>query len=453
MRLGQFASLAGGSVVRGNPQSIVNKVVFSLQERLNPQSIKLIHPAKSMERQLSYLRQQRSGVVVTVPSLKNHIPKHLMLITVASLKRSLWKVCAWQRNHSKATFIGITGSSGKTTTKEMATAILMRRYRTLKSQENMNIASLMHYHHLRLDSRYQVAVLEMGMKTLGDIRQQCVVARPTIGVVTCVKEAHVGHLGNSLQNVVRAKQELVDGVKPGGILIINADDPGVRKLRVNPKKHRVLTFGTRPGATYQATHIRYTKQGMEFNLGKTQYHIPIWGEHNVYNALAAIAIAKQLKVPDPIIKDALRKFPVPKMRLQRVPGKNRRLLINDAYNANPSAMIAGLDVLRKVSGPSFSVAVLGSMNELGSHSTKGHLQVGQRVAATRPRLLVTVGNEGKKIAQGAISAGFPRNKVHTFPNQPNVVASFLNRHVPPGAVLYFKASRSLKLEHIVNRLK
>ncbi|WP_176391806.1 UDP-N-acetylmuramoyl-tripeptide--D-alanyl-D-alanine ligase [Marininema halotolerans] len=438
INIGQLASMVGGKLIRGNPQLPVRQVYF-------------IDPNRKLSQQLKKLHQEPSASVVIPEGTILGIATEHALITAPNPKVGLWKLLQWQRSRSQATFIGITGSSGKTTTKEMIAEILKRKFRTLKSKDNQNVAGTIHHHLLRLDPRDEAVVLEMGMSDLGNIRRQCQIAKPSIGVVTCVKEAHVGSLGSSLQNVVRAKQELVDGVPPKGMLILNADDAGIRKL--NTLHRRKLTYGIKNHAVFQAKEVRYTPSGMSFNVRNASYQIPTWGIHNVYNALAAITTGYLLKVPVKDMQMALQSFPLPKMRLQKIVGQKNRLLINDAYNANPTSMIAGLEVLRNVAGRRHHVAILGDMHELGALSESGHRNVGSFVAKTKPSFLVTVGTMAAHIARAAFAAGYPKSRILTIANRPLAIAKFLHTKMPPGSVFYFKASRKMKLEDIVRPLQ
>ncbi|SDW75547.1 UDP-N-acetylmuramoyl-tripeptide--D-alanyl-D-alanine ligase [Marininema mesophilum] len=449
--LGHLASVIGGKLIRGTPQTPVKHVLYEFPKHLESGVVFIINPGRSLSRQLHELQRKASAGIVAPKGLEHRIPSRHPLISVRDTKQALWRLLHWQRSRSNAIFIGITGSSGKTTTKEMAAAVLMRRFRTLKSRDNLNVARTIHHHLLRLNPSQKAIVLEMGMSRLGDIRKQCQVAKPSIGIVTCVKEAHVGSLGSSLHNVVRAKQELIDGVSPNGLLIVNGDDDGVRKL--NTKGRHTWTFGIKQRATVQATNVRYSKGGMGFHVRGVPYQIPTWGVHNVYNALAAIAVGFLLKVPVSNIQKALRTFPVPKMRLQKIGGRRGRLLINDAYNANPSSTMAGLEVLQQVAGSGHSVAVLGDMHELGKLTAQGHRNVGIKVAQTRPSFLVTVGPRAAQIGVAARIAGYPANQILTCANRPLAIANFLHTKMPANSVFYFKASRIMELEHIVRPLR
>lgn len=448
-----LAQIIKGRLLRGQPQTPVRHAVFGYTRSLREGVVFFLHPQKAIGKQLSALQHKSSAGVVVPPSLARRVPRHHPVIVVQNLTHAIWRLTRRQRQLSRALFIGVTGSSGKTTTKEMLASILRRQAPTMKSYSNNNLFASMPSNLIHLNGSHRYAVLEMGMASLGNIRSQCSLARPVIGIVTQVKEAHVGSLGSNLNNVVRAKQEMVDGVQPGGLVVLNADDPGSRRLSLARFRGKVMTFGIKNPATIRASQIQFHRQGMRFRVGNQLYHIPVWGKHNVYNALAAIAVARHLNIPSSKIAEGLRRFPAPYMRLQPLKGMKGTLLINDAYNANPTSMIAGLRVLKRVAKGSPTFAVLGDMHELGAHSRSGHARVGNVVAKLKPHHLITVGSRAAIIAQQAVSKGYPRNRAAIFPLKLAPVRSYIVKHLSPGAVLYFKASRSVSMENLVKTLR
>ncbi|OYD09569.1 UDP-N-acetylmuramoyl-tripeptide--D-alanyl-D-alanine ligase [Paludifilum halophilum] len=452
IRFGQLARLIGGSLVRGQPRAPVRHAVYGNTKYLRSGVVFFAKENESIRRQLHELKHQSCARVIVSPGWRRSVPQKCPLIVVPDTKQAVWRLALWQRNRSDALFIGITGSAGKTTTKEMTAAILAQKYPTMKSYANNNIASCLPGNLMRLKKRHRVAVLEMGMSSLGNIRRQCQYTRPEVGVVTNVGEAHVGSLGNSLDNVVRAKQELVDGLSPGGTLILNADDPGSQRLRTQQFRGRILTFGIRHPATVRAKKIRFLEDGMHFRVGPDRFHIPTWGKHNVYNALAAIAVGKHLGIPIPDIQRGLQTYSSPHMRLQRIRGIRNYTLINDAYNANPTSMTAGLQVLKRMAKENVSVAVLGDMHELGLFSSSAHRRVGVAVAKLNPDRLLTIGPRAVQIARTAIAKGYPSENVCSLPHR-FPAAAHIRRFAPPGSYIYFKASRKIKLEKVVKQLR
>lgn len=452
LTLGQLTRIVGGTLVRGNLSTPIYHVAYQNTKFIGPGKTFLLGTRFLSKFEAADLRSKKSAGIITTYKWKSQIPSHHSLIIVQNADQALWSLAQWQRKQSKALFIGVTGSQGKTTTKEMLSSIMKLKYNTLKTQANNNLAATIPAHLFYLNPKHQAVVLEMGMASLGNIYQQCLYAKPKIGIVTNVGEAHVGSLGSSLDNVARAKQELVDGIDSNGFLVLNADDEGTKRLSLSKFQGKLVYFGIKNPATIRAENVRFKQNGMHFQVGGNSYHIRTWGLHNVYNALAAIAVALHLKIPISSIRRGLLEYSHPGMRLQRISGINQHMLINDAYNANPSSMTEGLKVLRRLSSNKNSVAVLGDMNELGDYTASGHDKVGKVVSVTKPNLLITVGPKAKRIASSAILNGFPKTQVYTFPAQINAL-HYINKSVPPGSIIYFKASRSLGLEWLVNNLK
>ncbi|RAL22557.1 UDP-N-acetylmuramoyl-tripeptide--D-alanyl-D-alanine ligase [Thermoflavimicrobium daqui] len=297
-------------------------------------------------------------------------------------------------------------------------------------------------------------LLEMGMKSLYNIKRQCSIVRPHIGVVTNVGEAHVGSLGN-LDIVVKAKQEIIDGMRPRGTLFLNADDARSRKLNTRNFIGKIRTFGIKNPAYIRGRNVHYTSRGMKFEAkinGKIYpFFIPTFGIHNVYNALAAIGVSLSMGVPIKAIQTGLARFHAPQMRLQLIRGQASRLLINDAWNANPTAMAAGLHVLKNIAGSRPTIAVLGDMLELGRLTYSSHQRIGRLIARLNIDHLITIGKNARIIAQSAIQSGFDRSRVTVCHSREEVLYHL--SYAPRNALIYFKASRKLHLEKIVKRFK
>lgn len=452
LRLRQIATLLQGKILRGDPDLVLTNVYYRRGRHINARTLFFFYDSRGRKR--PDLHDLSPGAVVTSRALLPHVPARLPVIVVDNPFRALWKLARWQRNRLTLPVVGITGSAGKSTTTAMTAAILSRVYPTLHTVGNLNTTAWYPFQLLRVSPRHRAIVLEMGMNRLGDIRQHSRAARPRIAVITNVGEAHVGSLGNSLDNVVRAKQEILEGLSPNGTLVLNADDERSRRIDTRKVRGRVVTFGIKNPADYRAKDVRYTLTGMRFTVtlrGKSHtFDLPVFGEHMVYNALAAIAVADLLGVSPAAMRAGLRRFRPPKMRLQMIRGKQGRLLINDAYNANPSAMIAGLSILPHLPHRGKRIAVLGDMKELGALTHAGHARVGRYIAAHRPvDVLVTVGRYGRIIAEAARERGF--GAVHAFTTRDEALRFLLK--TPPGCVLYFKASRRLRFERLLRPLR
>ncbi|OYD09553.1 UDP-N-acetylmuramoyl-tripeptide--D-alanyl-D-alanine ligase [Paludifilum halophilum] len=444
----------GGSLIRGTADRLVRSANLGKSKYLRSNQIYFYSKSKSWNRQLEALRRIRPIAAVVPEHLSSSLPSGVAVITHRNIPSAYWKLALWNMKKVPVRVVAVTGSAGKSTTTEMIHSILRQRLRTVKTQGNLNTFTFLPSYLLRLKPGDHLLLLEMGMKSLNNIARQCRVVRPQVGAVTNVGEAHVGSLG-SLDAIVRAKQELVEGMRPGGTLFLNADCPGSKKLSTKRFRGTRKTFGITNPANLRAENVKYTNTGMTFDVlldgRKHSFSIPTWGHHNVYNALAAIGIARSLDFSVSQIQRGLARVRLPKMRFQVIRGKSGRRLINDAWNANPSAMKAGLTVLHNMSDNRPTVAVLGNMLELGRYSRWAHQKVGQHAAKLRLKQLVTYGQLAKEIGRTAVANGMDSNKVFHFTNR-----SALIRHLkqtPEQSIIYFKASRKLHLEKVIDQLK
>lgn len=452
LNLKQLSNIIGGTLLRGNPSTRVLASSYGRVREMKSGIAFFMRLSQYVPQQLSAMRRQKSAVIVTTKACSVRIPRHHSVIIVPNPYHAYWRLARWQRQQSQAFFIGITGSAGKTTTKEMLAAVLMRKYKTLKSYGNLNVFSSLPLHLMRLNYQHRMAVLEMGMASFGNIRSQCQVVHPKLGIVTNVGEAHAGSLGSSLGGVVKAKQELVDGIVPGGTLVLNADDRGSRQLNIKKFRGKVIRYGIKNTADIRASHIQFHTNGMTFKVGTTPFRIPSLGRHNVYNALAVIAAARRLGVPETCIQQGLQSYKKPYRRLQPVRGVKHYLMINDTYNANPTAAVEGLRVLKRLAKKRPKVAVIGDMLALGGLSKEGHRRVGKAAAKIGIDYLVTVGLRARDVARAAQRHGIPPSRIRSFPGIQKA-HSFLRHYLPAHSVLYFKASHDTGLNQLVHALK
>jgi UDP-N-acetylmuramoyl-tripeptide--D-alanyl-D-alanine ligase len=352
--------------------------------------------------------------------------------------------------------VGITGSNGKTTTKEAVSALLATRYRVSKSEGNLNNEFGLPLSLLRIDDEAQVGVLEMGMNHRGEIRKLAGIARPSVGVVTNVNAAHLEFF-ESVDEIALAKRELIESLGPEGVAVLNAGDDRVRGFAaVHPG--RVRTFAVEAGADYQAVKLESLgSKGMRFVLRwtsregvarETEYASPLPGRHNVANAAAAIAVAGVFGVEPPELVGAVSNLKAVRMRGEFVETGGVKVL-NDSYNANPAAMMAMLEVLRQTEALR-RVAVLGEMRELGEACAGLHRQVGAAAAAAADVLVAVEGN-AREIISGAVAAGLAASATHFFEDAA-AAGDFLAGFLEAGDAVLFKASRGVGLERAVEKV-
>ncbi|MGE5455391.1 MAG: UDP-N-acetylmuramoyl-tripeptide--D-alanyl-D-alanine ligase [Methylocystaceae bacterium] len=340
--------------------------------------------------------------------------------------------------------IAITGSAGKTTTKEMIAAILHTRWNIFKSSLNHNITSYTRKYAKQITSLHQAAVLEYGMTRKGAIRQHCRIIQPNMGVITNVGSAHIGHFGGSIRMLAQAKSELIENMKPGALLFINADDENSKLLKLSGFTGKVIRIGIIRPAQVMAKHIHYSPQGMSFmvKLGHKDhsFFIPAFGGHNVYNALYAIAVACELGFTPQEIANGLRTFNRPRRRLHFKPGRNGITVIDDSYSSNPQALKSAIEVLINV-GEAPRIVVLGDMLELGSVTNKKHKEIGKYLADKNIQFLCTLGTKSALIGSESVANGFDPNKVLHFTSRKDL-HEHLAKIIKSGGTVLVKGSHT-----------
>lgn len=350
---------------------------------------------------------------------------------------------------SHAPIIGITGSAGKSTTKEMLASILKTKWNVLKSKKHSNKNQPHHTKHFmgKIKSSHQAVVLELGLGRKSG-RRHFRYVQPTIGVITNVGSAHYGKLGNSLIAIAKSKSLLIKHLHPKGTLFINHDDSNSKLLNVKQFKGKVFSVGFNRGAHYQAKQLTYLKNGMRFqvklNNKNENFYIPTFGEHNVINALFAIAISDQLNFSVQQMKRGLKNFQSPARRLNVITLPNESVLIDDSFNANPQSVKVATDVLCELGKNKTKVAVIGSMLELGKYSNEAHREIGHYIAKQPVDMLFTLGHKAKRIGKVAINKGLRKNKVHHFTDQ-NKLHRRLKSSIKPRTVILVKGSHRMNL--------
>ncbi len=350
--------------------------------------------------------------------------------------------------------VGITGSIGKTSTKEVVASVLSQRYATIKSAGNLNNEIGLPLTLLRLTPAHRRAVLEMGMYTVGDIALLCRLAQPHIGLVTNVGPVHLARAG-SMARIAEGKAELVQALPPDGVAILNRDDSIVTAM-AQKTQARVFTFGLDPAADVWASEV--TSEGLEGIQFRLHYQaevlhvkVPLLGRHSVHTALGAVAVGLVEDLTWEEIVAGLQDVEA-QLRLVLAPGVNETTLLDDTYSASPAATLAALNLLADLPVPSGArrIAVLGDMLELGDYSETGHRKVGQR-AADVVDLLVTVGPMAHWIAEEALIAGMAASAVRAVDQNADAVA-VLPQVMRSGDLVLIKGSRACRMEEIVTAL-
>jgi UDP-N-acetylmuramoyl-tripeptide--D-alanyl-D-alanine ligase len=375
-----------------------------------------------------------------------------VVFKVADSLQAIQQVAAfWRRKHS-IRVVGITGSVGKTTTKELAAAVLARRYTTLKSEASYNNEIGLPVTLMHLSDEHECAVLEMGMYDVGEIADLARIAQPQVGVVTIIGPVHLERAG-TVERIVKAKTELVEALPPApeGVAILNYDDERVRGM-AQATQARVFYYGLSPEADLWADQIEgLGLEGIRFQLhyeSETLYvKIPLLGRHSVHTALRASAVGLVEGLTWQEIIEGLR-GPSAQLRLVAVPGPAGATILDDTYNASPASTIAALNLLEELGGR--KIAVLGDMLELGDYEREGHEKVGMRALEVAD-VLITVGSLGRIIGEAALRWGMQAGQVHLVEGNAEAVA-LLEDMVGESDVILVKGSRAMQMEEIVNAL-
>jgi UDP-N-acetylmuramoyl-tripeptide--D-alanyl-D-alanine ligase len=367
--------------------------------------------------------------------------------TVSALQR----IARFWRRKLNLRVVGITGSVGKSTTKEVVAQVLSQRYRTLKSPGNLNNEIGLPLTVLRLGSGYEHAVLEMGFYVPGEIAFLCDIAQPQVGVVSNVGTVHAERAG-SQENIFLGKSELVQSLPEDGVAVLNFDDPWVRKMEEKTRA-RVFFYGLSPESELWADNVEgLGLDGIRFRL---HYHretlhvrIPMIGRHSVHTALRATAVGLVEGLTWQEIFDGLRQGHS-QLRLVAVRTEAGALILDDTYNASPESMLAALNLLSELDGR--KIAVLGDMLELGPYERQGHEMVGMRAAQVAHTLL-TLGPRARMIAEAARRAGMRSNRVLEFQAHEPIV-DWLKHNLSSSDAVLIKGSHGLRMDRITADLE
>jgi len=389
-------------------------------------------------------------------------PHQAALVLVDDTLAALQSLASAVMKDWQGRVVAITGSLGKTTTKEMTAAMLARIGRVVKTTGNLNNDYGLPLSVLKMESEgqhsadFDFAVLEMGMNHKGEIARLTSIAPPDVGVVTIVAPAHLEFF-TSIDEIAEAKAEMVGGVVPGGVAVLNADDERVARMEAMRDDVTCVTFGIDRDAAVTARKIEpESVRGCHFVLvtprGKIETYIPLAGRHNVYNALAAAAVADLYEVPLEEIAAALAETFAPKMRGEVTRFREGFTLIDDSYNSNPRALFEMVSTVCANAECKRKIVVAGEMLELGESGARLHREAGAQIARLGVDKLIGVRGLAEEIVLGAREAGMS-NESAVFTNTPEEAAEILIRWARAGDLILVKGSRGVKTEIVVERMR
>jgi UDP-N-acetylmuramoyl-tripeptide--D-alanyl-D-alanine ligase len=399
------------------------------------------------------MEKKAAGAIVETGEF--HSSADFNVVRVPSTVEALQSLARFVRRRWAGPIVGVTGSAGKTTTKEMIAAVLGRKYTVLRSIGNFNNEFGLPLCLLRIQSSQTMAVLEMGMSAKGEIRRLAEIAEPNEGVITNVNPVHLEFF-DSIEGIAEAKAELLAGLVEPRVAYLNNDDPRVRAM-AGSFTGKVVTYGVASDATFKAHRLRdLGLGGSGFTVrhagSDTDFVLPLLGQHNVANAVAAIAVGIEHGISWPEVRSAIAGIKPEKKRGEVVRFQEGFDVIDDSYNSNPRALAEMIRFLGKLEGYKRKIVVAGEMLELGPTSAELHRSCGVEAARAGATLIVGVQGEARSVLEGAREAGVEDQRLKFAANAAEAGA-LLSGFVQSGDVVLIKGSRGVKLEQVLSALR
>ncbi|WLR47039.1 UDP-N-acetylmuramoyl-tripeptide--D-alanyl-D-alanine ligase [Halobacillus litoralis] len=391
----------------------------------------------------------KQGAVATLWQEDQPLPKltptDFPVFFVEDTTKALQQLASYYLKKVDPVVVGVTGSNGKTTTKDLAASVLQIKYKTHKTAGNFNNHIGLPLTVLAMDPETEAVVLEMGMDRAGEISVLSRLAEPNYAIITNIGESHIENLG-SREGIAGAKLEITEGLSKEGALILDGDEP---LLQEQKSKNWTVTCGFGNTLDYQAEILQLTDESSTFRVGGQSFELPMAGKHNVKNATYVIALAERLGLSSQEIQQGFQQLQMSGMRFEKHEGQKGSLIINDAYNASPTSMKAIIEVVSQLTSKSRKVLILGDMFELGEQSESLHKSVAAAIDE-KIQAVYTIGQDSKAITD-AVQNQYPSIETHHFTDKQT-----LSHHVRQGltadTVVLIKASRGMKLEELLENL-
>ncbi len=409
----------------------------------------------------------RKGAGAAVAEHKYRDENAGLLIHVSDAITAMGDLAKYYREKMPARIVAVTGSNGKTSTKDMIYHLLSKKYKVVRSQKSFNNFIGVPLTVFDINREHEFGVLEMGTNAFGEIRRLSEIGGPDIAVITNISETHLQGL-KSISGVQKAKAEILENIKDGGLLLINSDDPLSLEI-AKGFKGEYIDYGLNKNAKINASEIKRETQGYSFVLnGKYKVRLPVDGNYNIFNALAAFAVTFALDLEPGDYCDAFDDFKLSPMRMDREEitlsdsvksnmksAQNEQAVItviNDAYNANPSSMRAAIQDFGQSTTAGRKVFVCGDMSELGDESERAHIEIGQEIGIAGVDLLLAVGDMAKHVLTGAVNGGMAKENILLFKDVDNLMERIVSVICNNDTIL-IKGSRSMQLERVVKVIK
>lgn len=462
IRVEELLAHTGGRLVAGREKALL-KGLSTDSRRISPGEIFWALKGQNFDGNSFALKALEKGAAAVIvegepPFLKGFADARssASVISVRDTLKALGDFSAWWRRRHDARLVAVTGSAGKTTTKEMTADILEMGGRTLRNSGNFNNLIGVPLTLLNIDGGHENCVIEMGMNSPGEIARLTEIADPDVGVILNVGRAHIEGLG-SIEGVAAAKAELVEVISPASGVIVNGDDD-ILMQRASGIRKDLVTFGMGEANDVRATDVRDRgREGVAFNLNFRGNSWPVGminaGRHNILNALAAAAAALILDESPSNIIEALGRFKGVEGRFKLVPIEGDILLVDDTYNANPSSLRASLDSVRSLATERGRILVaLGEMMELGEDTVSAHLEAGRWVGELGADRFFVIGEHAARMADGAVKSGMAPGGILELGSHEEM-AEAIKASLRPGDVIFLKGSRKAGLDKVAKAVK
>lgn len=446
MKISEIIQATGGKLLCGNPETIVTDFITdSRQAKKGAMFVPIKGERVDSHDFIKEVLDSDASSSFTEKEIETH---EKPIILVNSSVKALQKTAEYYRKKFDIPIIGVTGSVGKTTTKEMVALALSAKLKVMKTDGNQNSQVGVAKTIFMLKKTDEVAVVEMGISMPGEMEKISKVARPNFVIISNIGISHIEYL-KTQENILAEKFKIADYMPENGKAFVNGDDNLLAELKVSCKTHKIVSFGVNKGCDWRAEDIKSTEKGTFFSCmckGKrVNVFVPAPGIHNVRNALAALAVSCELGV---LCEDAIRaiaSYKPPKMR-QEIIDINGAKIIDDTYNASPDSVKAGIDILASMQTSGKRIAVLGDMFELGDYAQISHFESGKYAKEKGVDILVAVGEMASQTGKG-----FGDGEFKSFSDNEET-SNFLKNNIKAGDVVLIKGSRGMKMDEIIKKI-
>ncbi|HZH59744.1 MAG TPA: UDP-N-acetylmuramoyl-tripeptide--D-alanyl-D-alanine ligase [Metabacillus sp.] len=450
LMLRKVGPLIGGVLIRGDADAMFTNIATENNHKFTKNTLVFYRKKLKVPTNLT------SCIIVTdKKEVKAFFPESYTIVYVKNVRLAFYKFIHYYRKMFQIPVIGVTGTCGKTTTKEMIAHILSPEMNIVKTVLSQNGLSHNLKYLLQFDDQTDAAVIEMGVNSTGHIMHTARYFRPTIGLITTIGTDHLQGFKHH-HEYFREKERMLKAVQPRGTIILNTDDQYSRKLRTNKFKGKLIYIGAAKFADYKIVKMKYHQDGMKYILANRGHvyvgFVPGFGKHNVYNAVFSIATANLLGIDINTAIDRLKTYKPVQRHLEVSAGINNSTIIDDTWNTNPTSIRAALEVLEHVSKGKKSIAVLGNIEELGAHSQKEHQKIGSLIVKHKIDYLITIGDQAREISTKARQLGMNPNCIYSVKHDDQLI-KILMKHADENTIILIKTSMRNSFRGLLRKLK